>query len=144
LSGRIDLSHPEFASIVQHVEGGGDPAVRRALERHLSECEDCRREAARLKAAETGGEADPALLEVMLAAAAEWDRTHDQAAVRRAVADGVRPYVGDRAADRLTQGSEGDAAKLLTELEPVLGLFLGRQAAARLVSHILDRALVRR
>jgi len=109
----------------------------------VAECADCRRELARLQTADAGVEPDPNLLEIMLAAAAEWDRTHDTAAVRRSVAGGIRPYVGDRAADRLTQGDDADGAKLLADLEPVLGLFLGRQAAAMLVSHILDRALVR-
>ena len=80
----------------------------------------------------------------MLRAASEWDRTHDSAAVRQAVAEGVRPYVGDRAADQLAQGGGGDGSTLLAEIEPVLALFLGQQAAAKLVGHVMDRALVRR
>jgi hypothetical protein len=55
----------------------------------------------------------------------------------------VRPYVGDRAAERLAHGEAPDGGRLLADVEPVLALFLGRRAAAQLVSHVLDRALVK-
>jgi hypothetical protein len=68
---------------------------------------------------------------------------HDSTALRRAVAEGVRPYLGTRATDTLSSGGPEDGRRLLADVEPVLALFLGRRAAGELVSHVLDRAFVR-
>jgi hypothetical protein len=109
----------------------------------LPECAECREEVARLRASKAAGAGAPELLESALRQAAAWERGHDPAAVQAAVAEGVRPYVGDRAAERLAHGEAPDGGRLLADVEPVLALFLGRRAAAQLVSHVLDRALVK-
>jgi hypothetical protein len=85
----------------------------------------------------------PDLLEAVLQEAAEWNKRHDSAALQRAVAESVRPYLGGHATDTLTGAGPADGRQLLTDVEPVLALFLGRKAADQLVSHVLDRAIVR-
>lgn len=79
----------------------------------------------------------------MLQAAAHWEQTHDSAAVRQSIIEGVESYLGRQATARLTDGGPENGSRLLSEIEPVLGLFLGSDAAAQLVTHLLDRAFVR-
>jgi hypothetical protein len=110
---------------------------------HVATCAACRLELERLSAADTGEPVDADLFDAMLQEAAAWEAGHDRAWVRAAVTNGVRPYLGDRATERLSEGGPADGSGLVSALEPALALFLGKETACQLVSHILDRALVR-
>lgn len=79
----------------------------------------------------------------MLQAASEWEQTHDSAAVRQALLQGIEVYLGRSATARLADAGPENGSRLLAEIEPVLELFLGKAAATQLVSHLLDRAFVR-
>jgi len=86
--------------------------------------------------------APPDLLSSILARARADDTAARSRGVRQSVIDGVRPYLGARATDRLT-GAPAAGHNLLATLEPVLALFLGRRAAGRLVTHVVDNGIVR-
>jgi len=61
---------------------------------------------------------------------------------RRAAAEMVT-YLGPKATARILQRVSADGRNLLTEIQPVLGLFLGRRAAGRLASRIVEASVVR-
>jgi hypothetical protein len=88
-------------------------------------------------------EPGPDLLADVLSRARDWNAGHEPAKTREVLTDGVRPYLGDRATDRLVSGAAPDGHDLLSSVEPVLAIFLGRRAAGRLVTRVFNRALVR-
>jgi hypothetical protein len=63
--------------------------------------------------------------------------------IKRRVSAKVKRYLGPGATDKLLQSVSGDGGDLLSTVEPVLALFLGRKAASSLVSHVVDAAIVR-
>jgi hypothetical protein len=79
----------------------------------------------------------PDFLDAVLAKTRAWENAHPVRAVRDRVAARVRPFLGARATDRLVGSALPEGEDLLARIEPVLALFLGRQAADRLVTHVL-------
>lgn len=120
------------------------------LWQHLNRCDECRLEFHRLQyVTESPREVPEGGLPARMQAAMEqWEnsaeergRTGEQ--VRRRVATEIGPFLGAQATDAILQTVSDRADNLLTNLEPVLGLFLGARAASRLVGHVVDAALVR-
>jgi len=65
-----------------------------------------------------------------------------EAAKRRAAAE-IVAYLGPQASAKILAGVSSDCRNLLAELQPVLSLFLGRQAAGRLASRVVEVSIVR-
>jgi hypothetical protein len=59
------------------------------------------------------------------------------------VAATIAPYLGARAAAVILLPVSETGENLLTAIEPVLALFLGARAASRLVTSVVDGAIVR-
>ncbi len=55
----------------------------------------------------------------------------------------VGAFLGPRAAARLLAGVLPDGRNLLAEVQPVLSLFLGRRAAGRLATRLVESSFVR-
>jgi hypothetical protein len=64
-------------------------------------------------------------------------------ALKRRVAGAIEPYLGKRAADTLLHSVREDGRDLLSNVAPILTMFLGRRAAGHLVSHVVEAAIVR-
>ena len=58
------------------------------------------------------------------------------------VAAELAPFLGQQAAGRLLRSVSGKNDDLLRVIEPVLANFLGERAAAELVSHLLETAVL--
>ncbi len=118
---------------------------------HLNECDECRLEFHRLQyAAGTRREfePDPGMLDRMRAAIHRWEQSTAEAertaeAVKGRVRAEIAPFLGDPAATAVLKPVAPGADNLLNTIEPVLALFLGGKAAGRLVSHVVDSALLR-
>ena len=61
----------------------------------------------------------------------------------RRVAGAIEPYLGKGAAATLLAPVRADGRNLLSDVAPLLTMFLGRRAAGPLVSHIVETAIVR-
>jgi hypothetical protein len=107
------------------------------LDRHLAECDSCR-----VLIQQTPAPDD--LLAGVLARARSWESAEQPDVTTGRIADCVRPYLGLRATDKLVSAASPDGSDLLSGIEPVLEVFLGRRAAGRLVTSVMDRAFVRR
>lgn len=70
------------------------------------------------------------------------DARYHQMVKQRATRE-IGQYLGEQAAQRLVQPVAQDGKNLLSTIEPVLAEFLGSRAAFRLVSHVVDAAIVR-
>lgn len=121
------------------------------LAAHLDRCVGCRLEYHRLQYA-VGAPSEQALDLGLLAqmktamrqfesSACETGRTSDPLKLK--VASLIAPYLGGQATQSVLQPVTDGGENLLSSVEPVLALFLGRRAAARLVSSVVDQALVR-
>lgn len=64
-------------------------------------------------------------------------------AIRGRVADHIGCFLGIRAAHRVLDPVSPNNQDLLSILEPVLGEFLGPGAAAALIDHVVDTAILR-
>lgn len=63
--------------------------------------------------------------------------------LKQRVAHEIAPYLGAQASRRIVTGVADSCEDLLSTVEPVLALFLGGRAAARLVDHLVEAVLVR-
>ena len=64
-------------------------------------------------------------------------------ALKRRVAGSIEPYLGKAAANAMLQSVRADGRNLLSNVAPILTMFLGRRAAGNLVSYVVDTAIVR-
>jgi hypothetical protein len=117
---------------------------------HLAGCETCRLEVRRLSAAlDTATPPIPADdVGELLSSLRKWESGESQPerhseALKRRVAGAVEPYLGKAAAHALLQSVHEDGRNLLSNVAPVLTMFLGRRAAGNLVSCVVDAAIVR-
>lgn len=67
----------------------------------------------------------------------------DPDAPKRRAAAAIVDYLGSEATNKVFETVSPDCKNVITELHPLLSLFLGRRAAGRLESHVIDVALVR-
>jgi hypothetical protein len=114
---------------------------------HLDNCEDCRLELHRLQYA-LGSPVelvpDSGMLAQMRSAIEEWEKAaRNGEPVKRRVATEILPFLGPKATEYVMQPVAESGENLLSSIEPVLALFLGGRAAARLVNHVVDSALLR-
>jgi anti-sigma factor RsiW len=136
--------------LVCHRYGELSPQSEKTVSRHLKACETCRVEFQRLSAAldmpapptsadDVGG---------LLSRLRTWESGESQPqrnseALKRRVAGSIEPYLGKAAADALLQPVREDGRNLLSNVAPVLAVFLGRRAAGNLVSCVVETAIVR-
>ena len=124
--------------------------MEKTVSRHLAACEACRLEVRRLSAAlDTDTPPIPAGdMGELLSSLRKWESgasrpERNSAALKRRVAGAVEPYLGKAAAHALLQSVHEDGRNLLSNVAPVLTMFLGRRAAGNLVSCVVDAAIVR-
>jgi hypothetical protein len=132
-------------------EGGLAEVQAGSLQSHLDQCEGCRLEFHRLQSA-LGNQREPApdrsLLARMQSAIQRWEDSASQTgrtgtAVKRRVATEIAPFLGPEATSSILKPVAEGGENLLSSIEPVLALFLGGRAAAHLVTHVVDAALIR-
>jgi hypothetical protein len=112
-------------------------------------CDACRLEVQRLSAA--GEPAAPAVaadLNNLLGSLRGWESSASRLAksgeaLKHRVASAIEPYLGKEATDALLAPVREDGRDLLSQVAPLLTMFLGRRAAGPLVSHIVETAIVR-
>lgn len=62
--------------------------------------------------------------------------------IKLRVAGEVGPFLGDHATQTILSTVSPGGDNLLSSVEPVLALFLGSRAAARLIDHVVERAIM--
>jgi anti-sigma factor RsiW len=156
-SGGCRPIHPDIESLIGHRDGCLPLARTRAIASHLKACEACRVEYERLlEALQPQSDAGPAAtsladtaqLASLLANVRAWETARGgpeklSPAVQDRVAEALQTYLGARGTGDVLLRVSPDGSDLLSVVEPVLGLFLGCKAASALVTHIVDRAIVR-
>lgn len=95
------------------------------------------------------GESDPGGLSKLLIRLRNWEAGLPEPdvlgpAIRRLVAQEIGFFLGGNAAREIVEPVTDDGSNLLPAIQPYLGRFLGRKAAAHLSSHIIEVAIVRR
>jgi hypothetical protein len=142
--------HPDIETLVCHRYGELAPQVEKTVSRHLMACETCRLEFRRLGAAlDTDAPPMPAddvggllsRLRTWESAQSQPERNSEELKLR--VAGSIEPYLGKAAAAALLQQVREDGRNLLSNVAPVLTIFLGRRAAGPLVSYVVETAIVR-
>jgi hypothetical protein len=124
--------------------------MEKTVSKHLVQCDACRRNFERLSAADDAALAAPPVDEVnsLLVRLRGWERgesctARNAEALKRRVADAIEPYLGKRAADTLLEPVREDGRDLLSNVAPLLTMFLGRRAAGNLVSYVVETSIVR-
>jgi hypothetical protein len=124
--------------------------IEKMVSKHLLQCDACRRNFERLSAADDGAVAAAPVGDVnsLLVRLRGWERgescpARNTEALKRRVADAIEPYLGKRASDALLKRVREDGRDLLSNVAPLLTMFLGRRAAGNLVSYVVETAIVR-
>ena len=141
---RADSEHPDFDALFHYSEGHLTEPDRKDLEAHLRTCVRCQ---GILDTLAVSASAAPPLSE-FLTKLSELQRKLEieganSAALRSRVESELIPYIGAAAARRILQRVEPGGENLLATIDSALRLFLGNAATDRLVSHIVDRAIMR-
>jgi hypothetical protein len=135
---------------VSHRFGELNRQVEKTVSQHLMTCDSCRLDLQRLSAAddETVPAATPDDVNSLMVKLRGWEcgesrpaRTGE--ALKQRVAGAIEPYLGKRAVDTLLQPVREDGRDLLSNVAPLLTMFLGRRAAGNLVSYVVETAIVR-
>jgi hypothetical protein len=136
--------------LVCHLYGELSGQLAQMVSQHLAACDLCRRNFQQLSAVED--EPVPAAQEdevsALMARIKAWDRDkrrqgRNTEPLKRRVSAAIEPYLGKRAADSLLQPVREDGRDLLSNVAPLLSVFLGRRAAGHLVSHVVETTIVR-
>jgi hypothetical protein len=150
--------HPDIESLFRYREGECPREHQKAIERHLRACPECRLELRRIGDAWNSGagsaapasalDDDPGLLASLLAGIQVLESGtakggYTVEGTKRRVAGCLEKYLGALTAGKILQSAADDGSNLLSTVEPVLALFLGRKAAGCLVSRIVEAANVR-
>lgn len=141
--------HIELELLIRYSDGELDSRERGSIERHLARCAECRLELDMLRlAADPGLTVNAPTVEEVLADAHQWqadrqDHGINPDVVRGRVAAELNPYLGRTATSTVLASVSPNCDNLLSVVEPVLAIFLGRCAARQFVSHVVDTAIVR-
>ena len=147
--------HPDTESMIRQRDGELPADRRKAVKRHLRACVSCRTEYERLcqavapqaaRALPAASPGTPDILNAVLERINEWDKNSARSgeassAVKQTFAAELERYLGARAAGRILRSVSDDGDNLLSTVEPLLALFLGREAASQFVTRVLDTAL---
>jgi hypothetical protein len=140
--------HPELDLLIRFIDGEGDLRECRGVRLHLANCQECRLEAAYLLRAVRHSRTGAPRTAETLARIRRWESERWQdvrggGAVKSRVASEISPFLGRDASGRILMRVSDQDEDLLCTIESVLTAFLGRAAAPRLVSHVVDRAIMR-
>ncbi len=140
----LQPEHPAPEDLVRYRNGNLDESTRQSVAAHLAGCARCSREAETLAAQ---ADLTPGVPEFLAQLGQVRRRLEQQGAsgetLKRRVQSELIPYLGPAAADRILEPVAPGGENLLSTIEPILRLFLGRAASSRLVSRIVDRAIMR-
>jgi hypothetical protein len=122
--------------------------MEKTVSKHLLQCDACRQNFQRLSAADDGAAAPAVDVNSLMVRLRGWERSESRPArngeaLKRRVAGAIEPYLGKRAVDTLLQPVREDGSDLLSNVAPLLTMFLGRRAAGNLVSYVVETAIVR-
>jgi anti-sigma factor RsiW len=162
--------HSRFELLIQysqdqlneHREDQLNEHERKDIEKHLAKCAECRRELelllqaansdvnplppSSLETARETARSERSLNEI-LSGTRQWTANQrlggNVESVKGRVAAAITPFLGPSATSTVLGTVSPDGGNLLQVIEPVLAVFLGRGAAASLVSHVVDTAIVR-
>ena len=142
------FEHPELEDLLRYREKTLSEDEQRAVQTHLGTCSQCGQEMERIAQAVQSGNVPVPPVEELLANLSELRSSLEQPeatgnALKLKVKSELIPYVGAEAADRILQSVAPSGENLLSTIESTLRLFLGKAATARIVSRIVDRAIVR-
>ena len=144
-----DSEHPDLEDLLRCRENTLPENKRKAVEDHLAGCGRCRNEMDRIAFAVKGAPSDlpaPPVTDLLASLSVLQNSLAQRGAgdaLKRKVESELIPYVGAEAAERILQPVSPGGENLLSTLETVLRLFLGKAATARVVSRIVDRAIMR-
>ena len=146
----VESHHPDLETLFRYRDGVLPENEGSAVRAHLAACSACRGEMDRIARALTalpGDQTAPPVAD-LLASLSELQSAMAQAgasgdALIRRVASELIPYVGTTVAERILQLVTPDGENLLSTVESALRVFLGKAATARVVSRIVDRAIMR-
>lgn len=143
--------HPDVAALAG-LSFGELPLDRaRRVEQHLTGCARCREEFERLLGSiDTEQEAESAAAadrEAMLRKLRAWEATTADSGrrgetLKRRMARELAPYLGKAGAEALLYSVNDDGGDLLADVAPLLTMFLGRRAATRLISRVVEKTVV--
>jgi anti-sigma factor RsiW len=149
--------HPDIETLIRCLDRKLPPKAMAVVQSHLKQCDVCRLELHRLQVALSVAQTLPGpedmeaseagILEGVLAKIRQWEAGRRSpetsgAAVRQRVAERIAVFLGSTAAGKVLDPVSEDNRDLLSRVEPILGEFLGPKAAASLVNHLVDVAIV--
>jgi anti-sigma factor RsiW len=151
--GEAAIPHPDIATLLQYRDGELPSDGRLAIEAHLRECHSCRADFQHLRAAvtepprKTDAGLTASILDSVRSKLRGRESRRDQELspeeVRKRVAGQVGRFLGCRGARKILEPVSPNNQDLLSVVEPVLGEFLGRSAAAALVDCVVETAIVK-
>lgn len=140
--------HPDIETLVTHHFGELAPPLEKSVALHVAGCAECQLELGRLGAAgdQTPPAEPPKGADALLTKLRYWEsestETHSLGELKLRVESTLAPYLGKSAAKSLLQTVRHDGRDVLTQVAPLLTIFLGRRAAGNLVSHVVENAIV--
>ncbi|PWU09697.1 MAG: hypothetical protein C5B51_05885 [Terriglobia bacterium] len=140
--------HPDLEALLQYLDGDLPAQQNEAVAAHLHVCSQCRMDEQRLRDARAETKIGRREASTFRENLRKWEAArlqldaHGDVLKLRVVSE-LAPYVGAAAAKRILRAVEDSGENLLSTIEPVLGLFLGKSAAASLVNRIIDRVIMR-
>ena len=135
------FQHPEIESLFLYRDGRLPEDRHQSVEDHLRLCKACRAIAQPV----IGPEPPP--VSELLARISKHQNILAQeggpSGLKRRVVSELTPYVGPAAATQMLRAVPDTGENLLPSLYAVLRLFIGKPAASRLVSRIVEHAIMR-
>lgn len=144
---RSGSDHPDIEELFRYQEGRLMPQERLVVQAHLAVCDECSRDLERITTPGVSPAAAPPVSELLASLAQVQQKLDREGAsgepLKRRVQLELAPYLGEAAAERILLPVTASGENLLSTIEPVLRLFLGKSASTRVVNRIVDRAIVR-
>ena len=146
--------HPDTEALLRCRDGRLTEGQRRATERHLESCAECRLAYDRLcrqahGPAAPAAQADPAILSGVLKdidrfKAAQAPPEQHGEALKQRIASELEPFLGTGGTDRVLESVSSGGENLLSKVESVMSVFMGKRTAAMLTTGMVDHAILLR
>ena len=144
--------HSDCETLIRYCDDELPPRARRAVDAHLTKCEECRLECHRLRssmsAAKSGAPDASGLLDAILHRVSQWEDSRQKSgasgtAVKGRIGARLEPLLGAAATRRLLDPVPESGEGILGGIEPVIALFLGSRTALRFMDKIGNETIVR-